>query len=269
MNREYYKFRGKGKRNYQNQKKKKKQKRLWIFLLILFCIAAIATIWYSRQCEIRKLPAYTESDGSGSIVDKSPDSIPEYAGEAVIELNDGIPCFTDLDLEHISGENYSPLDFLGRCGTAVAMLDRTMMPAEERGLIGDIKPSGWIQKKYPGIIDSEPPYLYNRCHLIAYAMTGQNANTENLITGTEYLNTSSMLPYEKQVLRYLDDSDNHVLYRVSPYFKDLELVARGVEIEAYSVEDHGAGICFHVFIYNIQPGIEIDYQTGESRIKEE
>lgn len=140
-----------------------------------------------------------------------------------------------------------------------------MMPVESRGAIGDIRPSGWVQEKYPGIVDSEPPYLYNRCHLIAYAMTGQNANKLNLITGTRYMNATTMLPYEEQVLQYLDNSENHVLYRVSPLFKDSELVARGVEIEAYSVEDNGNGICFHVFVYNIQPGIEIDYSTGKSK----
>ncbi len=135
------------------------------------------------------------------------------------------------------------------------------MPTEERGDIGMIRPTGWKQEKYPGIIDSEPPYLYNRCHLIAYAMTGQNANEKNLITGTHYMNTEGMLPYEKMVLRYLDDHDDQVLYRVTPYFSESELLARGVEMEAYSVQDEGEGICFHVFVYNVQPGIIIDYQT--------
>lgn len=142
------------------------------------------------------------------------------------------------------------------------------MPVEQRGAIGNIKPTGWVQKKYPGIVDSEPPYLYNRSHLIAYSMTGQNENELNLITGTRYMNATTMLSYEKQVLRYLDNSDNHVLYRVSPYFKGAEKLARGVELEAYSVEDNGEGICFHVFLYNVQLGIEIDYATGESRINQ-
>ena len=145
------------------------------------------------------------------------------------------------------------------------MLERTMMPSEQRGPIGDVKPTGWVQEKSPGIVDSEPPYLYNRCHLIAYSMTGQNANELNLITGTRYMNATTMLSYEEQVLRYLDNSDNHVLYRVSPYFKGSELLARGVELEAYSVEDNGKGVCFHVFLYNVQPVIEIDYSTGQSR----
>lgn len=211
-------------------------------------------------------PKQTGDGASQSIADASPADIPEYSGKDVIELNGGKPCFTAYDLEHITGESFTELDRLGRCGTAVAMLDRTMMPVESRGSIGDIRPSGWVQAKYPGIVDSEPPYLYNRCHLIAYAMTGQNANKLNLITGTRYMNATTMLAYEEQVLRYLDNSENHVLYRVSPLFKDSELVARGVEIEAYSVEDNGRGICFHVFVYNVQPGIEIDYKTGESRI---
>ena len=157
---------------------------------------------------------------------------------------------------------------MGRCGTAYAMLDREMIPRQERSEIGSIKPSGWKQNKYPGIVDSDPPYLYNRSHLIAYALTGQNANELNLITGTRYFNTEVMLPYELKVMRYLDHSDNHVLYRVTPYFKGKELVARGVEMEAYSIEDNGEGVCFHVFVYNVQPGIEIDYMTGENKLRD-
>ena len=184
-----------------------------------------------------------------------------------MELNGNQPCFTDYDFSYITGENYSELDYLGRCGTATVMLDRSMMPTEERGSIGEIKPTGWVQEKYPGIVDSEPPYLYNRCHLIAYALTGQNANEKNLITGTRYFNVEGMLPFEESVMRYLDNSENHVLYRVSPYFKDDELLARGVEMEAYSIEDNGEGICFHVFVYNIQPGIVLNYKTGENSVK--
>ena len=168
------------------------------------------------------------------------------------------------DIKNITGEYYSELDSLGRCGVAYAMLDRSMMPDEERGDIGEIKPTGWVQNKYAGIVQSDPPYLYNRCHLIAYALTGQNANELNLITGTRYMNASVMLPWEEQIMRYLDHSENHVLYRVTPYFKEEELLARGVEMEAYSVEDEGSGMCFHVFVYNIQPGIVLDYSTGEN-----
>lgn len=263
---EYEAFWSKSKNRPQDQKKNRKQKWPWFLLLVLLCVVAVGYVWVLHQKKgTPQLPVYTDSELSASIVDSAPDSIPEYVGEDVIDLNAGKPCFTEYDFDHITGENYTALDGLGRCGTAIAMLDRTMMPTETRSSIGSIKPSGWVQEKYPGIVDSEPPYLYNRCHLIAHAMTGQNANELNLITGTRYMNATTMLPYEEQVLQYLDYSDNHVLYRVSPYFKGSELVARGVEIEAYSVEDDGAGVCFHVFVYNIQPGIEIDYVTGNSK----
>jgi DNA-entry nuclease len=264
---EYEKFWAQSKDGLQNQKKGRR-KFPWILLLILLCVAVIAAVWILRQKSgSGHWPWEDTSARSGSIVDSSPEKIPDYSGDDVIELNRGKPCFSAEDLITITGENYSELDSLGRCGTAVAMLNRTMMPIEQRGAIGNIKPTGWVQEKYPGIVDSEPPYLYNRCHLIAYSMTGQNANEQNLITGTRYMNATTMLAYEEQILRYLDNSDNHVLYRVSPYFKGTELLARGVELEAYSVEDNGKGICFHVFLYNVQPGIEIDYKTGRSWTK--
>ena len=138
------------------------------------------------------------------------------------------------------------------------------MPTAEREAIGMIKPSGWQTIKYPDVISDL--YLYNRCHLIAYALTGQNANEQNLITGTRYMNISGMLPFENLVIDYLEETNNHVLYRVTPFFKGNELIARGVEMEALSVEDGGEGLCFHVFVYNYQPGIEIDYMTGDSRL---
>lgn len=208
------------------------------------------------------------SEISCSFVEAMPEKIPDYSGEDYIILNGNVPLFTENDFKSIEGESYSELDDLGRCGTAVAMLSHEMMPTEERESIGQIKPSGWNQEKYEGYIDSNPPYLYNRCHLIAHALTGQNANEKNLITGTRYMNAETMLDFELQVMRYLDKSDNHVMYRVTPFFKGNELVARGVEMEAYSVEDNGAGVCFHVFVYNVQPGIEIDYRTGESILKQ-
>ena len=202
--------------------------------------------------------------GSLSLVCSDPANIPDHSGEDYIILNDGIPCFNEWDIENITGEHYSELDNLERCGVAYAMLDRTMMPTGEREDIGHIKPTGWVQNKYEGIVDSRPPYLYNRCHLIAYALTGQNANERNLITGTRYMNASTQLYWEKKVMKYLDDSDGHVLYRVTPFFKGNDLLARGVEMEAYSVEDKGKSLCFHVFVYNIQPGVELDYATGEN-----
>lgn len=172
-------------------------------------------------------------DISSSIVESSPEKIPDYNGEDYIVLNNNMPLFTENELDAPRGETYSDLDDLGRCGTAMAMLSREMMPTEERGSIGQIKPTGWNQTKYEGYVESDPPYLYNRCHLIAYALTGQNANEKNLITGTRHMNATSMLPFELQVMQYLDKTDNHVLYRVTPYFKNDELVCRGIEMEAY------------------------------------
>lgn len=212
---------------------------------------------------------FLQDEPSKSIVEVDPSLIPDYSGKDVIELKGNVPCFTIYDQDHIEGESFSDLDRLGRCGVAYAKINRSMMPTKKRGEIGSIKPSGWKQAKYPGIVDAEPPYLYNRSHLIAYAMTGQNANEKNLITGTRYFNAELMLTYELKVLHYLDDSDNHVLYRVTPYFKGNELLARGLEMEAYSIEDNGKGVCFHVFCYNVQPGIEIDYMTGENRADEQ
>lgn len=211
-------------------------------------------------------PVDPESSSSASepVCIADPDFIPDYSGQDVLELNDNKPSFTDEEIASITGEHFSELDGLGRCGTVYAMLHRSMMPTGKRGSISEIRPSGWKQKKYPGIVDSDPPYLWNRSHLIAYGMTGQTANERNLITGSRYMNATTMLPYEESVMWYLHGSNNHVLYRVTPFFKGSELVARGVEMEAYSVEDHGRGVSFHVFVYNVQPGIGIDYRTGES-----
>ena len=201
---------------------------------------------------------------SQSICYEYPELIPEYNGSNYVFLNDNMPNFTEWDIKNIKGQSFSDLDRLGRCGTAVAMIDQSMMPTEPRGDIGSVKPTGWVQNKYAGVVNSSPPYLYNRCHLIAYALTGENANELNLITGTRYMNSTVMLPWEEKVMRYLDYSTNHVLYRVTPYFVGSELLARGVEMEAYSVEDNGEGVCFHVFIYNVQPGVVLDYSTGDN-----
>ena len=205
--------------------------------------------------------AETESF-SLSLVESNPDQIPGYSGVDSVILNDNIPMFNQYDIQNIKGQWFTPLDSLGRCGSAIAMIERSMMPTEERGYIGDVQPSGWHTVKYPDLISDL--YLYNRCHLIGYALTGENANELNLITGTRYFNVSIMYEYERKVIDVVENTDNHVLYRVTPYFSDDELVARGVEIEALSVEDSGQSICFHVFCYNIQPGIGIDYSTGDS-----
>ena len=196
------------------------------------------------------------------------EDIPEYSGKAYIELNDNIPNFTESEKESKeSFENYSDLDSLGRCGAAFANLSPELLPTEERGSIGDIRPSGWHTVKYPEVIEDN--YLYNRSHLIAFSLAGENANEKNLITGTRYLNQETMQMFELPVLDYVKSTGNHVLYRVTPVFEGEDLLARGVHMEAWSVEDSGKGICFNVFCYNVQPHIDIDYSTGESHISED
>lgn len=193
--------------------------------------------------------------------------VPKFSGKPYCLLNDNIPDFTENEKKSkIAFENYSNLDALGRCGTAYVNICLEIMPTEERGTIGQIRPSGWQLTKYDNV---DGKYLYNRCHLIGYQLAGENANEKNLITGTRYFNVSGMLPFENEVTEYVKATGNHVLYRVTPVYEGDNLVAAGVQMEAYSVEDDGAGICFHVFVYNSQPGIEIDYATGESRIMEE
>lgn len=189
--------------------------------------------------------------------------IPPYQGTPCVVINDNNPDFSPSDLSTDSFEEYSELDSLGRCGPALANIGRDIMPTEKRGPIGQIKPSGWHTVKYD-IIDKK--YLYNRCHLIGYQLTGENANPQNLITGTRYLNVEGMLPFENKVADYVRRTGNHVLYRVTPLFRDENLLADGVQIEAMSVEDKGRGISFNVFCYNVQPGVAIDYSTGNSRL---
>lgn len=191
-------------------------------------------------------------------------TIPDYSGTYYIELNDNEPNFDGVDISK-SFEEYSDLDSLGRTGVALANIGIDLMPTEERGSIGMIKPSGWHTIKYD-IVDGK--YLYNRCHLIGYQLTGENANEKNLITCTREMNVQGMLPFENEVAEYIKSTNNHVLYRVTPVFEDDNLLASGVIIEAESVEDNGEGIKFNVFVYNMQTGIEIDYKTGDSTLKE-
>ena len=199
-----------------------------------------------------------------------PASVPAYSGMPYTELNGNIPTFSDEEKSKTDVfEYYSAQDHLGRCGVAYANVCKDIMPMEERGEIGRVKPTGWVQNKYPGIVDSEPPYLYNRCHLIAYSLAGENDNELNLITGTRYMNVEGMNPFELQVMDYVRSTGNHVLYRVTPIFEEDNLLASGVEMEAWSVEDEGKGVCFHVYCYNVQPGIVIDYATGENRLSDE
>lgn len=190
------------------------------------------------------------------------DSVPEYEGDAYVTLNQNEPEFEQKDLTTEAFEEYSELDDLGRCGEAYANICQEIMPTEERGAIGMVKPSGWHTVKYNDLIDGN--YLYNRCHLIGYQLAGENANEENLITGTRYLNVEGMLPFENMVADFVEETGYHVLYRVTPVYEGDDLVAVGVQIEALSVEDEGEGICFNVYCYNVQPGITIDYSDGES-----
>lgn len=187
--------------------------------------------------------------------------IPAYSGDPYVAINDNVPLFTDSELTTSSFEDYSPLDSLGRCGVAYSCVGLETMPTEERGSIGQVKPSGWHTVKYD-FVDGK--YLYNRCHLIGYQLTAENANVQNLITGTRSLNIDGMLPFENMVADYIKETGNHVLYRVTPMFEGNDLVARGVLMEAKSVEDNGDGILFCVFAYNVQPGVTIDYATGDN-----
>lgn len=186
------------------------------------------------------------------------EEIPEYSGESYAVLSSK-PQFSKLTTE--AYESYSELDYLGRCGPAEACVGLEIMPEEERGSIGQVKPSGWQLAKYDII---EGKYLYNRCHLIGYQLTGENANEKNLITGTRYMNVIGMLPFESEVADYVEETGNHVMYRVTPVFSYDNLIADGVVMEAYSVEDNGAGVCFNVFVYNVQPGIGVDYRNGDN-----
>ena len=226
------------------------------------CAAPIEQIIEEITEEVSGGTRKTEEENNSGITDGF--TIPEYTGEPYVRVNDNVPFFTEEEKTTDTFESYSELDNLGRCDVAFANVSRELMPTGKRGKIGSVKPSGWRQAKYEGLIDSDPPFLYNRCHLIAYCLTAENANEKNLITGTHYMNVEGMLPFEEQVAKYLDWNDNHVLYRVTPVFEGDNLVAGGVLMEAYSVEDDGEGICFCVYCYNVQPGIAIDYATGKS-----
>lgn len=194
------------------------------------------------------------------------DDVPAYSGEPYVEINGNKPNFTDEDKARDTFEEYSPLDYLGRCGVAFMLASEETMPTEDRGDIGDVKPSGWHTVRYNGVVDGN--YLYNRCHLLGFQLSGENANEQNLITGTRYMNTEGMLPFENHIADYIDATGNHVLYRVTPIYTGENLVADGVQMEACSIEDKGNGINFNVFCYNVQPGVVIDYATGESTLEE-
>ena len=222
---------------------KRQLSRKQLAALLVLCVMAAAVQWYLRPEPV------------------SLEDIPEWSGAAYVELEDNQPGFTKEEMTLEVFEDYSDLDYLGRCGAAYANICPELMPTEEREAIGNVKPTGWVSAKYDCV---DGKYLYNRCHLIGFQLAGENANEKNLITGTRYMNVEGMLPFENLVADYVKETGNHVLYRVTPYFAGTELVARGVQMEAMSVEDRGEGVYFNVYAYNVQPDIGIDYATGDN-----
>lgn len=247
-------------------KKKRLIKRKVLAAYVVFIGVLFGGIWcyeeMSRgQTDIPDwLPGITTEQAPVSL-----EEIPPFSGVPYVEINGNIPYFEETDYTTDSFETYSDLDALGRCGVAYANIGIDLMPQEEREAIGSVKPSGWHTVKYDCV---DGNYLYNRCHLIGYQLTGENANEKNLITGTRYMNVEGMLPFENMVDDFVEATNNHVLYRVTPIYAGNNLVASGVLMEGWSVEDQGRGICFNVYVYNNQPGVEIDYATGESQLAE-
>lgn len=237
--------------------KKRKGRLAWMASVLCALFLAGAAQGYLGIGQ-QAAPVYKE--------DLSLEEIPDYAGEAYVELQGNEPDFSQEDLTEEPFEEYSALDELGRCGEAFANVGTETMPQETRAPIGRVEPTGWHSVKYDNV---QGKYLYNRCHLIGFQLTAENANEKNLITGTRYLNVDGMLPFEDMVADYVKETDNHVLYRVTPVFEGDDLVASGVQMEAMSVEDQGEGVRFNVYVYNVQPGISIDYGTGESSLQED
>ena len=233
---------------------------------ILIYMLLTLTACNNTSIEIANTSYVENISNDSTIFVKNNIEIPEYDGNPSVIINNNVPFFKQSDITTEPFEIYSDLDSLDRCGVVFANICKDIMPTEERGKIGHIKPSGWHTIKYNDIIDGN--YLYNRCHLIGYQLSGENDNIKNLITGTRYLNIEGMLPYENIVADYVKNTNNHVLYRVTPIFEKNNLVANGVTIEAYSVEDNGKGICFNVYCYNVQPNITIDYASGNSKLNE-
>lgn len=243
-----------------SRKNKNNLIKYMLSLVVIFCLGLAGYFNLDFQ------PNNISATNSNLIYENSFDfnTIPEFTSTPYVVLNNNEPNFNKNDFTTNSFESYSNLDSLGRCDIAFANISIDTMPGaeEERENISSIKPSGWINKKYD-IVDGG--YLYNRCHLIGYQLSAENANEKNLITGTRYMNTEGMLPFENKIAEYVKDSGNHVLYRVTPIYQGENLVASGVQLEAKSVEDNGKGICFNVYCYNVQPGITINYKTGDSK----
>ncbi len=240
------------------KKRKKNQRKIIITCTIILGIIIIEFFNQDLSIFIDNLtnkltPSYALSE------------IPEYNGQDYVIINNNEPNFTQDMFSTTSYEKYSPLDYLNRAQMAIANIGSDLMPSEKRESIGMIKPSGWHTIKYDNI---EGKYLYNRCHLIGYQLTGENANEKNLITCTRQTNTQGMLDFENQIADYIHKTNNHVLYRVTPIYENTNLIASGIHLEAQSVEDDGAGIKFNVYVYNVQQGIKINYEDGTSQLKE-
>ena len=244
-------------------RRRRRKNRVTGLILIIVILGLIIQCFPELSSDVKKLTNRFFSNDS-VIYSYDIDDIPEYKGEPYVILNNNIPNFEESGYSTNSFENYSDLDKLGRCGVAFANIGLDLMPTEERGYIGNIKPSGWHTVKYD-IVDGK--YLYNRCHLIGYQLTSENANEKNLITCTRYMNIVGMLGFENEVAEYIKKTGNHVLYRVTPMYEGNNLLASGVNIEALSVEDKGKGIQFNVYVYNVQDGILIDYSDGSSSLK--
>ncbi len=242
------------------------KKKISVICIILVLVIAIISSCFSQKPD-SNAPTNNEQNTQAPLSENAItlDNIPEYSGEPYIAIYDNLPLFSKDDYTTTAFEEYRALDNLGRCGVTFACVGVEIMPTEKRGDIGQVKPSGWVTSKYD-FVDGR--YLYNRCHLIGYQLTGENANTSNLITGTRYMNTQGMLPFENMIADYVKETENHVLYRVTPIFEGDNLVASGVQMEAWSVEDDGDGICFNVYCYNVQPGVVIDYATGKNHLDE-
>ncbi len=238
-------------------RQKRNTKKLLLLLLCWLSLSLAACV----DIQIEKEKQGTDTDQTITL-----EEVPPYAGEPYVEIHGNQPDFTKEDLTEQSFEHYSELDSLGRCGVAYACIGRDLMPTEKRGNISHVKPTGWHSIRYDHV---EGKSLYNRCHLIAHQLAGEDANEKNLITGTRYMNADGMIPFENMAADYVKETGNHVLYRVTPVFDGDNLVADGVQMEAMSVEDGGKSVCYNVFLYNVQPGVVIDYATGESALAEE